>query len=375
MIRLFIVLKYHKINKRKGWVAMAKAILVVDDSALIRKQLGGVLDKAGYDVGFANNGEEAVEFVKNFDFDAITMDINMPIMDGLTAVNEIMKIKPTPILMISSLTSNEADITFDCLDAGAVDFILKPGTITLRVEESEAEILSKVKAIVSIAKNSLLIKKQANIKKIALNKKVKVDKEESIQREAAVEHIVLIGSSTGGPNLIEQIISSLPDNYPFPVIVVQHMPDNFTAGFAKRLNNYTNLEVIESRNGQVIKNGQIIIANGGNHLTIAKKSSGVYIMRHKEKNHRFFTPSVDEMFLSAAKYMDSSKILAIELTGIGDDGAQGMLELRSKGAYTLAEDESTAVVYGMPKSCWENGAAMKKLPFPIILNEILNFPK
>jgi two-component system chemotaxis response regulator CheB len=354
---------------------MAKAILVVDDSALIRKQLGGVLDKAGYDVGFANNGVDAIEFVKNFDFDAITMDINMPIMDGLTAVKEIMRIKPTPILMVSSLTTDDADITFDCLDAGAVDFILKPGTITLRVEESEVEILSKVKATLSIPKNSLRIKKQANIKKISLGKQVKVSKEELLQREAPVEHIVLVGSSTGGPNLIEQIVSRLPDNYPFPVMIVQHMPDNFTAGFAKRLNNYTNLEVIESKNGQVIKNGQVVIANGGNHLTIAKKSSGTYIMRHKEKNERFFTPSVDELFLSAAKYMDSSKILAIELTGIGDDGAEGMLELRGKGAYTLAEDETTAVVYGMPKSCWENGGAMKKLPFPIILNEIINFPK
>lgn len=354
---------------------MAKTILVVDDSALIRKQLGGVLDKAGYDVGFANNGVDAIEFVKNFDFDAITMDINMPIMDGLTAVKEIMRIKPTPILMVSSLTSDDAEITFDCLDAGAVDFILKPGTITLRVEESEAEILAKVKATASLPKNSLRIKKQANTKKIALNKKVKLTQEETIQRDGDVDHIVLIGSSTGGPTLIEKIISSLPDNYPYPVMIVQHMPDNFTAGFAKRLNNYTNLEVIESKNGQVIKNGQVVIANGGKHLTIAKKSSGVYIMRHKDKNERFFTPSVDELFLSAAKYMDSTKILAVELTGIGDDGAEGMLELRGKGAYTLAEDESTAVVYGMPKSCWENGGAMKKLPFPVILSEIINYPK
>lgn len=354
---------------------MAKTILVVDDSALIRKQLGNVLDKAGYDVGFANNGIDAIEFVKSFDFDAITMDINMPVMDGLTAVKEIMRIKPTPILMVSSLTSDDADITFDCLDAGAVDFILKPGTITLRIEESELEILAKVKAVASLPKNSLHIKKQANARKIILNKKAHSIHEEAMQRDAHVEHIVLIGSSTGGPTLIEKIISSLPDNYPFPVMIVQHMPDNFTAGFAKRLNNYTNLEVIESKNAQIIKNGQVVIANGGKHLTIAKKSSGVYIMRHKDKNERFFTPSVDELFLSAAKYMDSSKILAVELTGIGDDGAEGMLELRGKGAYTLAEDESTAVVYGMPKSCWENGGAMKKLPFPIIVNEIINFPK
>jgi len=354
---------------------MSKSILVVDDSALIRKQLGDVLDKAGYDVGFANNGLDAIEFVRNYDFDAITMDINMPVLDGLSAVKEIMKIKPTPILMVSSLTSDDADITFECLDAGAVDFILKPGTITLRVAESEAEILAKVKVAASLPKNSLKIRKTANVKKIALSKKSKVIEAEKYKHKTmSVENIVLIGSSTGGPTLIEQIVSTVPDSYPYPIIIVQHMPDNFTAGFAKRLNNYTNLDVLESRNGDIIQNGQIIIANGGKHLCIAKKASGIYITRHKEKNHRFFTPSVDELFLSAAKYMDCSKILAIELTGIGDDGAEGMLELRNNGAYTIAEDESTAVVYGMPKSCWENGGAMKKLPFTKILNEILSFP-
>lgn len=353
---------------------MAKAVLIVDDSALIRKQLGGVLDKAGYDIGFAKNGAEAVEFVQNYDFDLITMDINMPVMDGLTAVKKIMKIKPTPILMVSSLTSEDADITFECLDAGAIDFILKPGTITLKVEESEAEIVSKVSAAVRIPRNNLTIRKQANVKKAQLGRGGTSSGSVNVTKQTdKIDKLVVVGSSTGGPGLIEQIVRSLPSNYPYPVIVIQHMPDNFTAGFAKRLNNYTDLQVLESVNGSTLCNGQIVIAHGGKHLVLGKKASGAIILKHKNKNERFFTPSVDELFLSVPKAIDPKKVLAVELTGIGDDGAEGMLELRKQGAYTIAEDETTAVVYGMPKSCWENGAAMKKMPFPKVVDEIIKF--
>ena len=354
---------------------MAKAILIVDDSALIRKQMGNLLDKAGYDIGFAKNGAEAISFVQNFDFDLITMDINMPVMDGITAVKQIMKIKPTPILMVSSLTSEDAEITFEALDAGAVDFILKPGTITLKVEENEKDILNKVKSLAYLPKNSLRLKKQANVRKAKLTTTQNQNDIQITKKTTDIKKLVLVGSSTGGPGLIEEIVRSVPSNYPYPIVVVQHMPDNFTAGFAKRLDSYTDLEVIESKSGMTLHNGQIVIAYGGKHLVFGKKASGALILRHKEKNHRFFTPSVDEMFLSVIKVFDPKNILAVELTGIGDDGAQGMLELKKHGAYTIAEDETTAVVYGMPKSCWENGGAMKKIPFPKIVEEIIKYGK
>ena len=354
---------------------MAKSVLIVDDSALIRKQLGDTLDKAGYDIGFAKTGLEAVEFVQEFDFDAITMDINMPVMDGITAVREIMKIKPTPILMVSSLTSEDAEITFEALEAGAIDFILKPGTITLRLEESEEEILSKVKAIASIPKNRIKIKKQATARRLDLTKtNNEVVKSLSTAKHTKADGLVLVGSSTGGPGLIEDIVCSVPADYPFPIIIIQHMPENFTQGFAKRLNGKSKLEVSESFVGGTAIAGQVIIAKGGCHLVVGKKASGVLVLKHKDKNHRFFTPSVDELFLSVSKVFDCTKVLAVELTGIGDDGAQGMLALRDNGAYTIAEDETTAVVYGMPKVCWEKGAAQKKLPFPKVLKEILEFP-
>lgn len=354
---------------------MAKSILIVDDSALIRKQLGQTLDKAGYDIGFAKNGKDAVEFVQEFDFDAITMDINMPVMDGVTAVKEIMKVNPTPILMVSSLTSEDADITFEALDAGAIDFILKPGTISLKLEESEQDILNKVKAAIEVPRNRLRIRKEATSRKINLSKSNMEETKAIVQAKGTKpDGLVLIGSSTGGPSHIEEIVNSLPANYPFAVLVIQHMPENFTNGFANRLNNYSNLNVVESSVGDVIHKGNIVIAKGGYHMVLAKKASGALIIKHQEKNHRFFTPSIDELFLSASKIYDCTKIMAVELTGIGDDGAQGMLKLREKGAYTIAEDETTSVVYGMPKACWENKAAMKKLPFPKIIDEIIEFP-
>ena len=349
---------------------MAKSVLVVDDSALIRKQLGSLLDRAGYDVGFAKNGKEAVEFVEEVDFDAITMDINMPVMDGLEAVKQIMHIKPTPIVMVSSLTQNEADITFEALDLGAVDYVAKPGTITLNLRKQEEEILSKIAMAVTLPKSRLHIKKTAHKK----TKELLTPKEVQKPLPTKAQKLVLIGASTGGPGLIETIVTSLPVNYPYPVCVVQHMPENFTGVFAKRLNKNAKVEVMEAKAGETIKPATAIIAKGGWHLHFSKKLTGELIVKLSPNtvNH-FFCPSVDEMFFSAAKIFNAKNILAVELTGIGDDGADGMLELRKNGANTIAESEETAVVYGMPKMAYERGGAVKKLPFPKIVDEILAY--
>jgi two-component system chemotaxis response regulator CheB len=347
---------------------MAKKVLIVDDSALIRKQLGELLDNAGFDVGFAKNGLEAVEFVKEVDFDAITMDINMPVMDGLSAVKEIMKIKPTPIIMVSSLTQDEADVTLEALELGAIDYVPKPGTINLNIEETKDEILQKVKMAVRLPKNKLHIKKHSN-----RTKKQVIDKSKK-PKSKTYKKIVLIGASTGGPGLIEEILTSLPGDYPHPVCVVQHMPPNFTANFAARLNKNSEIEVVEAKANDPLLPGKAIIGKGGWHLHFAKKASGNIVVKLAPNTmKRFFIPSVDEMFLSIINVFDPKNIMAVELTGIGDDGADGMVELRKRGAYTIAESEETAVVYGMPKEAYERGGAIKKLPFPEIVKEILKF--
>jgi two-component system chemotaxis response regulator CheB len=351
---------------------MAKKVLIVDDSALIRKQLGTILDKDGYDIGYAKNGLEAVEFTGEVDFDVITMDINMPVMDGLSAVKIIMAKNPTPIIMVSSLTQEQADITFEALELGAIDYVPKPGTITLHIEETKDEILEKVRVASNINKSRLSLRKEATRKRNSLSNQAKLNK--AVISNKVPTKLVLVGASTGGPGLIEDIVTSLPANYPYPVCIVQHMPETFTGGFARRLDKNSQIHVVESKNGEAVVAGKAIIGKGGWHMHFMKKASGALSIKQVPNSmKRFFIPSVDEMFFSISKTYDAKNILAVELTGIGDDGADGMVELRAKGAYTIAEDESTAVVYGMPKEAWVRGGAMKKMPFPEVLKEILKF--
>jgi two-component system chemotaxis response regulator CheB len=348
-----------------------KKILVVDDSALIRKQLGELFDQAGYDVGLAKHGQDALEFIEAVDFDVVTMDINMPVMDGLTAVKEIMRIKPTPIVMVSSLTQDEAEITFEALDAVAVDYVPKPGTISLDLARQKQEILDKVAAAAAIPKSRLTLRRHAAQKKINLLKKKTSAK---VVSDQAPQRLVLIGASTGGPGLIEQIVTALPADYPWPVCVVQHMPENFTGIFARRLDRNAAVEVVEARQGDRLTAGKVIIGKGARHLHFSKKASGhLAVKLVPNTNNHFFCPSVDEMFCSAASVFDPARIMAVELTGIGDDGADCMVKLRQGGAYTIAESEETAVVYGMHKEAWERGGAVKKLPFPQIVDEILAY--
>jgi two-component system chemotaxis response regulator CheB len=350
---------------------MAKKILVVDDSALIRKELGRLLTGEGFEVETAKNGQEALDKVLENDFDAITLDINMPVMDGLTALKQIMKKKPTPTVMVSSLTQGDADTTFEALDYGAVDFVGKPGTITLRLNETAHDIVAKVKAAAYMPKNRLKIRKAGNIIKSDLNKP---PVKKTAQRFSKADKVILIGSSTGGPGLIEKIVTLVPADYPYPICIIQHMPDTFTRKFAQRLDGLSSLNVIEAKSNDVICQGKIIIGKGGYHFQFSKKASGtVNVKLGINSAKRFFVPSVDEMFLSASQSFKCENIMAIELTGIGDDGAQGMLELKNKGAYTIAESKETATIYGMPRAAYENGGTVEVLPFPDILKKILSF--
>lgn len=356
---------------------MAKKILIVDDSALVRKQLGELLSGAGYECEFARNGAEGVEKVLEGSYDAVTMDINMPVMDGLSAVKAIMEQKPTPIIMVSSLTTEDAGVTVDALEYGAIDFVAKPGTFNIDPRQNGEEILSKVRtaSVVSVAR--LKGRSQLRLSKLEAGaKQEESPKTKSIQLSSAaggatIANVVLIGSSTGGPRLIEEICASLPQDYPNAVCVVQHMPEKFTAAFASRLNNVSRLLVKESEHNEELLPGVVYIAKGGTHLHFAKKVSGRIVLRHGSADKkRFFMPSVDEMFFSAVEVVTPKKLVAVELTGIGDDGADGMVAIKKAGGYTIAESEETAIVFGMPKEAALRGGASEVLPFPKILRAL-----
>lgn len=349
---------------------MGKTVLVVDDSALVRKQLSElIIDNLGFDVEFAKNGKEAVDMATSKDYDVITMDINMPVMDGLSAVGEIMKSNPTPILMVSSLTSENASTTMEALELGAIDYITKPGTMNIGRRENSEDILDKVEALSKISRRRL--SRKATKRPVAEKKVIAERVPHSTGESKSIRKIILVGASTGGPGLIEQLCASFPSDFPHPVCVVQHMPEQFTEAFAMRLNRVSNLEVHHTKHGMEVLPGNIYIARGGTHMKFNKKVSGTIAISEDDNDYgRFFKPSVDEMYLSALSVFGASKIVAVILTGIGDDGAHGMLQIRRAGGHTIGESEESCTVYGMPRVAFETGAVQEQLDFSQIVKKI-----
>lgn len=352
---------------------MSKRILVVDDSALVRKHLGELISGAGYTVEFAKNGQEAVDLATAEDYDAITMDINMPVKDGLSALAEILEQNPTPVLMVSSLTTEDAPSTIEALDIGAIDYVAKPGTMRVNVDENGDEILEKLEAVSRISKRRLARRLQNAFKPAPRREREKEEKA-PVAKAGPAKSVLLIGSSTGGPNLIEEICASFPADYPHAVCIVQHMPEKFTAAFANRLDGVSALPVREHQHNEELQAGSVYVARGGTHMHFTKKVSGKIVMRDgKAEVKRYFTPSVDEMFFSALEVFSGNQMMAVELTGIGDDGADGMVAIKNAGGYTIAESEETATVYGMPKAAFERGGTCEVLPFPKIIQKIKTY--
>ncbi len=353
---------------------MSKKILIVDDSALVRKQLRTLIEDLDFEIDFAKNGQEAIDKAISKDYDVITMDINMPVLDGISAVKEIMQNNPTAILMVSSLTSENASITVEAMELGAIDFILKPGTMNVGVEQSGQEIIQKIKSLSRIPRRRLKIPER--VPEVKRERRTQVQREDrDIPQKSSkeIDKIVLIGVSTGGPGLVEKIVSSIPLGYPHPVCIVQHMPEQFTRAFAERLARVAIAPVHESSNNDEVLPGHIYLAKGGVHMHFRKKTSGkIVTYNENDKNDRFFQPAVDEMFDSALKVFPAQKIVGVLLTGIGDDGADGMVKVKQGGGYTLAESEESCTVYGMPKEAIERGGASQVLDFEEIRKKIVN---
>ncbi len=349
---------------------MAKKVLIVDDSALVRKQLTDMINELGFEIDTAKNGQEAVDMATATQYDVITMDINMPVMDGIEAVRQIMAKKPTAILMVSSLTTADAGITMDALDLGAIDYISKPGTMNVGRTENTESIIQKVKSLSRIPTRRLKVRKTPPKRERRVIPPANPVNENITSKD--IEKIVLIGSSTGGPGLIDQICSSVPQNYKYPICIVQHMPEQFTSSFASRLNRSSVLNVHETKNNMEILPGNIYVARGGIHFMFSKKSSGKIVVREeKSKGKSFFQPSVDYMMNSVLDVLKPSQVIGVLLTGIGDDGAEGMVNIKKAGGYTLGESESSATIYGMPKVAFDKGGVSEQLDFKQILNKII----
>ncbi|KYH31582.1 protein-glutamate methylesterase/protein-glutamine glutaminase [Neomoorella mulderi] len=325
-------------------------VLVVDDSAFMRRVIRQILEGAPdiEVVDVARDGQEGMEKAITLQPDVVTLDINMPRMDGLTALQHITLKTTAKVVMISSLTQEDALITFEALELGAVDFIAKPdGTISLGISRLADEIIGKVRAAA-----------KARLPKRTPGRRVsRVEKQIPVTTITDLDWVVLIGVSTGGPRTLEDILPHLPGDLPAGVVVVQHMPPRFTASLAQRLDQYCKLHVCEAREGMKLSNGLAVFAPGGYHLMFRQQGGGITCYLSLRPEDAQFRPSVDVTLHALMETYDPKRTIGVLLTGMGDDGADAMVELRRRGGWTVVESEETAVVWGMPRAAIERGGA------------------
>lgn len=342
-------------------------VLIVDDSALIRTVIRDILESDSQIkvVGIARNGKEALEKIPILKPDVITLDVEMPIMNGITALEEIINKYDIPVIMLSSLTTEGAELTLKALEIGAVDFIAKPKNVfNVGSDYVKKDLIEKVK-VVSKSKNIKSYLSYSDNKKVP-----KKPFTASKFSDNDYKNIVAIGTSTGGPRALQQIIPKMPSNINATLVVVQHMPKGFTKSLANRLNTLSEIEVKEGEDGEILKRGFCYIAPGDFHMSIVQENSIYKIKLDKNPPVSGLRPTVDVLMKSVSIINNLNKIGVI-LTGMGSDGAKGIKEIKRHDGYTIAEDKSTCVVFGMPKSAINSGSIDKVLPINKIADEII----
>lgn len=346
---------------------MRARVLIVDDSGFFRRRLAEIFaaDPGIEVVGTANNGQEGIDQVARLRPDVVTMDIEMPVMDGITAVRRIMAAHPTPILMFSSLTTEGAQSTFDALEAGAADYLPKRlEDIAADRNEAIRQLTARVRLLASRGLTHTAQRQQAQViaREVA---------RAPVTRSAVGRYRILaIGASTGGPVALQQVLTALPKEFPLPILLVQHMPASFTGPFAQRLDQMCAISVKEASDGDVLTPGHALLAPGGKQMVIEQRASGQVVVRIRESEPGLnYKPSVDITFSSVARVFPG-KTLALVLTGMGADGREGARALKQGGSSVWAQDEKSCVVYGMPAAVAEAGLADQVLPLTSIGSEI-----
>ncbi len=356
-------------------------VLVVDDSSLMRRTISRILESTPdiQVVGTACNGQEAVEFALKYRPDVITMDVIMPVMDGLTALKQIVKQTNSRVIMVSSETFDGSKQTIEALSSGAVDYVTKTsGQVSLDIAKISSQLINKVKS----AYNS---KTMVFVPVSSAGKKFRQIIEELLSREpAAVRHhsvedyqknikrdVVAIASSTGGPAALQVILSSLPRDLPAGIVIVQHLTEGFSQTLADKLNSVSSLEVRLCSGMEDIRPGVALLAPSGFHLTVRKIGARLLTVLGSEPADALHKPSADVLFSSVANAC-AEKCCAVILTGMGDDGARGMKEIKDRGGFTIAQNEATSVIFGMPKAAIEMGAVHMVVPVGEIAARIMS---
>jgi two-component system, chemotaxis family, protein-glutamate methylesterase/glutaminase len=334
-------------------------VLIIDDSAFMRKSLTMMLesDREIRVVATARDGNDGIEKINKLKPDIITLDIEMPGMDGLTALKVIMEQMPVPVLMVSSLTTESAQATMQAFDLGAVDFISKDlASLSTNIKNIKGELIDKIKQIA----RSRLVQTRFRMRRLVQSSREKKSHVKPVPKIVSFESIasdfeaVVVGVSTGGPEALNKIIPKIPGNFPIGMAIVQHMPPHFTKSLAERLNSISNVNVKEAEHGEVIQPGKVLIAPGGKQMTFINDGPSISTIISDEPLNALYRPSADIMMKSAATSF-RGPLLGIIMTGMGKDGVEGLKWIKSKGGYVIAQDEESCIVYGMPQAALEEG--------------------
>lgn len=343
-----------------------KRILVVDDSAFMRKIISDIVNSSDTleVVATARNGQDAIEKIKRYSPDAITLDVEMPTMDGLTALKIIMSEMPLPVIMLSSVTKEGAEATINALEYGALDFITKPSSMfKINTEDVRIELIEKLNIAVNVkVRSSKMLEKKEVVKPLP--------KYESKHKVSGVNKIVAIGTSTGGPKALQEVIPKLPKNLDASILIVQHMPAGFTKSLAERMDKLSALSVKEAEDGDILNPGVVYIAPGDYHMHVVEKLGKLSIKLDNSATVSGHRPSVDSMMYSLYE-LKYDNIIGVIMTGMGADGAKGLAKLKTKGVPIIAQDEESCVVFGMPKSTINLNVVDRVVPLDRIASEII----
>jgi len=335
-------------------------VLIVDDSAIVRKILTEELSKSPLIqvIGAAPDPYVARDIIEEVKPDVLTLDIEMPRMDGLTFLRKLMKYYPLPVIVLSSLTPKGSETAIEALESGAVEVLCKPGG-SYTVGDLSSTLIEKIRAAARV-----------DIKKVLDRLKRKIDTSSRLSMTRTTRKVVAIGASTGGTEAIKEVLTKYPVNCP-GTVVVQHMPPNFTRSFAERLNQICAPAVKEASDGDLVKQGSVLIAPGDRHMVLRRSGAQYYVKVKDGPLVHYQRPSVEVLFNSVARYAGKNAV-GVLLTGMGSDGAHGLKAMREAGASTMAQDERSCIVYGMPKVAVEIGAAQFVLPLKQIAAKIID---
>ncbi len=339
-------------------------VLVIDDSALMRKLIPQILerDPSIQVVGTAMDGEFGIRKVEELKPDVITLDLEMPRMDGMETLRQIMRRFRLPVIVVSAHSTEGASSTFKALGLGAFDFVAKPSdSASSRMEEIAAELIGKIKVAAS-----------AELQKLYSPAKIEPARAQKplVRTRRQPTKLVAIGISTGGPNALQYMLSQLPGDFPGAIVVVQHMPEGFTEMFAKRLDETCSIEVKEAKSGDVLIAGRALICPGNRHMRVKRMPLGDMVVLGDDPRMNGHRPSVDILFHSVAQEFGHNSVGVI-MTGMGEDGADGLGAIKASGGTTVAQDEASCVVYGMPKVAVERGHAQRVVSLDLLSNTLV----